>query len=106
MNDWTAAVGRAIRSKGLTYVVALAMTAAFVLVRIWDPVPLEVLRLKTFDLYQQIKPREHTPLPVVIIDLDEESLAAYGQWPWPRTLVADLVSKLICLLYTSDAADE
>ena len=95
MNEWTAAVGRAIRSKGLTYVVALAMTAAFVLVRIWDPVPLEVLRLKTFDLYQQIKPREHTPLPVVIIDLDEESLAAYGQWPWPRTLVADLVSKLM-----------
>jgi adenylate cyclase len=33
-------------------------------------------------------------LPVVIIDLDEKSLREVGQWPWPRTILADLVSKL------------
>ena len=29
-----------------------------------------------------------------IVDIDEEALAEYGQWPWPRTIVARLVDKL------------
>jgi adenylate cyclase len=31
---------------------------------------------------------------VVIVDIDEKSLRAYGQWPWSRDLVADLVERL------------
>jgi adenylate cyclase len=31
---------------------------------------------------------------VVIVDIDERSLSRYGQWPWPRDLVARLVSRL------------
>ena len=31
---------------------------------------------------------------MVIVDLDEESLKAKGQWPWPRTLVAQLIDNL------------
>ena len=85
----------ALRGKRLQYLVALAMTAVFVVLRFWDPLPLQVLRLKTFDMYQRAQPREAAPYPVTIIDLDEESLAAYGQWPWPRTHVADLVAKLM-----------
>ena len=38
------------------------------------------------------------PLPVtgqvVIVDIDEKSLRRLGQWPWPRTIVADLVQKV------------
>ena len=30
----------------------------------------------------------------MIVDIDEESLRTLGQWPWPRTLIADLVTKL------------
>ena len=30
--------------------------------------------------------------PVVIIDIDERSLSELGQWPWPRTLVGDLIA--------------
>ncbi len=62
--------------------------------RIWDPAPLEELRLKSFDFYQVVKPREAAARPVVIVDIDEASLAALGQWPWPRTIVADLVAQL------------
>ena len=29
-----------------------------------------------------------------IVDIDEESLKEIGQWPWPRTVLADLVDKL------------
>ncbi len=85
----------ALRGKRLQYLMAFAMTVVFVLLRTWDPLPLQLLRLKTFDMYQRAQPRETIKHPVAIIDLDEESLAAYGQWPWPRTLVAELVTKLM-----------
>jgi adenylate cyclase len=29
-----------------------------------------------------------------VVDIDEESLKQVGQWPWPRTVLADLVTKL------------
>ena len=31
---------------------------------------------------------------MVIVDIDEASLNTYGQWPWPRTLISDLVTRL------------
>src|SRR5690606_17003929 len=54
------------------------------------------LRLRNFDFYQALKPRVAAPdqRPVVVVDIDEASLRALGQWPWPRTLIAELVEKL------------
>jgi adenylate cyclase len=72
----------------------LALLTLLLLIRIWDPHPLEELRLRSFDLYQNISPRESTVRPVVIVDIDEKSVAAFGQWPWPRTILADLLSRL------------
>ncbi len=62
----------------------------------WELSLLETLRLETFDFYQKAMPRQKTPtpVPVVIIDIDEASLAEFGQWPWPRTLLAKLVNRL------------
>jgi adenylate cyclase len=34
------------------------------------------------------------PSNVVLVDIDEASLAQLGPWPWPRTVLADLVSRL------------
>jgi adenylate cyclase len=62
--------------------------------RVADPPPLEELRVRTFDLFQVIQPREATERQVVIVDIDEKSLKAVGQWPWPRTRVADLIARL------------
>ena len=70
------------------------MLAGFLGLRVWDPAPVEVLRLKVFDFYQILKPRKAKSNPVVIVDLDEESLASLGQWPWPRDLLADLTRKV------------
>ncbi len=72
----------------------LALLALFITLQVWNPLPLHALRLKTFDIYQQIKPREQKGYPVVIIDIDDKSLAEEGQWPWPRTRVADLVDEV------------
>ena len=83
-----------IRWLGIGRWLGLALLALFVALRSWDPAPVETLRLRTFDLYQFIQPREAAVQPVAIVDLDEESLAEIGQWPWPRTQVADLVARI------------
>ncbi|WP_415405514.1 CHASE2 domain-containing protein [Sulfurovum sp. CS9] len=31
---------------------------------------------------------------IVIIDIDEASLKEFGQWPWPRSVVSELINKL------------
>ncbi len=62
--------------------------------RVIDPPVLADMRMKVFDTFQQIEPRDYTPVPVRIVDVDDESLARLGQWPWPRTLVARLVERL------------
>jgi adenylate cyclase len=73
---------------GAVIITALAL-------RIWDPSPIARLRAIVFDTYQQIKPRKFDPsLPVRIVDIDEDSLKKIGQWPWPRTVLAELVQKL------------
>jgi adenylate cyclase len=76
------------RLAGITLLVCL------VALRIWDPVPVQVLRLKAFDFFQQAAPREANKFVVAIIDIDEESLNEYGQWPWARTQIADLVDNV------------
>ncbi|HWV40105.1 adenylate/guanylate cyclase domain-containing protein [Pseudorhodoplanes sp.] len=79
---------------GVERTTGFLLLAGFIALRIWDPAPLENLRLRNFDFYQVLKPREPTIKPVVIVDIDEPSLQALGQWPWPRTLLAELVAKL------------
>ena len=65
---------------------------AFVL--LW-PAALGGVRNLVFDGYQRAAPRPYSPeLPVRIVDIDEASLARYGQWPWPRTRLSALVEKL------------
>ena len=43
-----------------------------------------------------LEPRQKTMRPVAIVDIDERSLAdpKLGQWPWPRTRIADIITNL------------
>ncbi|MEQ8708440.1 MAG: adenylate/guanylate cyclase domain-containing protein [Rhodospirillales bacterium] len=56
--------------------------------------PLTTLRNLVFDSFQQWKPRTALDVPVRIVDIDNDSLSKIGQWPWPRTTLADLVQRL------------
>jgi adenylate cyclase len=82
------------RRFGLARTVCVLLLFSLVFLRIADPAPIQELRLKGFDLFQVLRPRVATQKPVVIVDIDEKSLKALGQWPWPRTRVADLVTRL------------
>ncbi|MGZ5039094.1 MAG: CHASE2 domain-containing protein, partial [Usitatibacter sp.] len=52
------------------------------------------LRNVVFDDYQRIFPLERTSSPVAIVVIDEGAISKYGQWPWPRTRIADLISRI------------
>ena len=82
------------RRFGTSRLLGLALLLAFTALRYLDPAPLEELRLRAFDLYQVLAPRIITERPVTIVDIDEASIKALGQWPWPRTVIADLVTQL------------
>src|SRR5947208_1529420 len=82
------------RRFGYARLLCLALLIGFAALRIADPGPIEELRVRTFDTFQLIDPRVKTARPVTIIDIDEKSLAKLGQWPWPRTRIADLVANL------------
>jgi adenylate cyclase len=67
----------------------------FAALRVADPAPVEEIRVRVFDTFQRFDPRVKTARPVTIVDIDEKSLASkLGQWPWPRTRIADLVTNL------------
>src|SRR5690606_4282660 len=79
----------------LAFFFGLAVIAGLTLLRAADPYALQVARETSFDVFQQLRPREAPPdLPVRIVDIDEASLAELGQWPWPRFTMATLASRL------------
>jgi adenylate cyclase len=84
-----------LRAPSIHLILTIALLAAAVALRIADPDPIGRLRLSVFDTYLQLAPRPLDPaLPVRIVDIDEASLAAVGQWPWPRTHLARIIDTL------------
>ena len=82
------------RKFGYARLLCIALLIGLAVMRIADPPPVEELRVRIFDAFQVIDPRVKTARPVVIVDIDEKSLAKFGQWPWPRTRIADVVANL------------
>ncbi len=75
-------------------VIGTVLLIGLALLRLTDPIPVSALRLGYFDMLQRLSPREVQDLPVRIVDIDEASLARYGQWPWPRDRLGELTDRL------------
>lgn len=72
----------------------MGITLLMLSLYIAQPAILVQLDRKSYDLFLKYQ-SGGTPSPVpVIIDIDEKSLATYGQWPWPRYRIAQLLEKL------------
>ncbi len=80
--------------RGAIYLLPLAVLIVALGARIVAPDLLDRLSLICFDFYQRASPRVPGNSPIRIVDIDDRSLAKIGQWPWPRTIVAQLVDKL------------
>ncbi len=71
----------------------LLVTGFMMSLYISQPQIIQRLDLKVYDTLLPLRINA-APSPVpVIIDIDERALAEYGQWPWPRYLVANLMKK-------------
>ena len=78
----------------LHLIVPFAALAIALALHVRAPRLVENLRFQVFDTYQRISPRPPVGAPVVIIDIDDASLNRLGQWPWPRTRIAELLRKV------------
>ncbi len=58
------------------------------------PDSFKTARQLLFDQYQRHFPRIPAAQPVTIVEIDEETLASVGQWPWPRNRLADLIDAI------------
>ena len=82
------------RRIGYARILCLLLLIGFAALRVADPAPVEEIRVRTFDFFQRIDPRHKAARPVTIVDIDDKSLEKFGQWPWPRTRIADLITEL------------
>ena len=68
------------------------MVIAFAIVltgiRIDNSDRVKTLRYKTWDHFQYVQPRQEVSDAIVVVDITEEDLKKYGQWPWPRHTMA------------------
>lgn len=71
---------------------ALVVTLVLVLGYLWGGEwGWRSVREAVFDVYQQIYPRQLTELPVIIVDIDDNSVEELGQWPWSRLRLGRLI---------------
>lgn len=83
--------GRLARRHLVPALAAAAVAAALAVVH---PGPLADLDLAAHDAFVRQTPRPPASRAVAIVAVDEPSLAAHGQWPWPRDVIARLVTTL------------
>lgn len=72
----------------------LAVLALCLLLQAAAPPLAARLRNAWFDGLQSLFPRQGGGQPVVVVEIDERSLTALGQWPWSRALLAQLLGKV------------
>jgi len=77
--------------------IALVTLVIIVAIRFWDPSFVESVRLRYFD--QLITSQEKVAVPVHTVNVDEDTLEKYGQWPFPRDVYANIIKDL----YARDA---
>ena len=58
-----------------------------------DPFVKQIARLKSFDLIQKYDVPTVSQ-DVAIVEIDERAIAQYGQWPWKRDVIADVIWRL------------
>ena len=73
----------------------IAFVTLFVItfIGLQDPQIKEILRLKSFDLLLQSEPKEVSQ-DIAVVTIDEKAIEKYGQWPWNRSVLGDIIGQL------------
>jgi adenylate cyclase len=87
-----------MKRRRLLYLLSAIFSALLILPwGLTQPSILDDMRNFVFDRFQRAAPRPYDrEAPVRVVAIDDESLADpyLGQWPWPRTKLAELTDKL------------
>ncbi len=83
-----------VRDKALLYGVGLLLTLLLGGLSVWQPLALRKADLALYDLMLAARAQPPQSDAVVLVGVDEVSLAAFGQWPWPRYRLALLIERL------------
>ena len=75
-----------------TAIVSLLVLTCLVTLRVQDPFFIETARLKALDYYQITQEKVQSE-SVVVVEIDEKTLEKHGQWPFPRQILADAITK-------------
>ncbi len=73
---------------------SLVVFALALVIFLTEPQATVALRNIAFDTYQRLQPRAYHDGGVRILDIDNESIARLGQWPWPRSILAAMIERL------------
>ena len=77
------------------FISGVLITSLLAFFYIIDAPYIRYINFKTTDLVQLLGKQEQPDRKIIIVDIDEESLISYGQWPWPRYRVAELLEKIL-----------
>jgi adenylate cyclase len=93
------------KGRRLIPICGIICTALITFLYLYKPTYLHFLDYKFYDILLWSSGTDTTPKTSVIVDLDDKSLAEFGQWPWPRYRIALLLSRLKELGAASIALD-
>ena len=81
-------------SKHKNNLIFLLILVLLISLKIINPAFIKSISFISFDLYQKALPLKKEQSNVVIIDIDEESLGKFGQFPWSRSVFAKILDKV------------
>jgi adenylate cyclase len=87
--------GRTVMKIFTSIWMVIAFAVVLTGVRIDNSDTVKTLRYKTWDHFQYVQPRQEVSDSVTVVNVTEEDLKRYGQWPWPRHVMAMLHAKLV-----------
>lgn len=79
---------------GRVYLIAAGVIVVVLALFLWAPEFLQTVEARLYDLHFKVRGTQPAGDRIVIAAIDEKSLTALGRWPWPRSLMADLIRKL------------
>jgi two-component system, cell cycle sensor histidine kinase and response regulator CckA len=80
--------------RAILFLGCFILTSALGAVYVFFPQAFQVINLSATDFVLKSSVRREAETEVMIVEIDEASLKSYGQWPWPRYLLADLLQKI------------
>jgi len=75
------------------FIISLLVVIGLIAIKVWNPLPVQLLEMKSLDLLLTSKPVT-TNEDVVIVEVSDKTLEKLGQWPLDRKIFADKIMQL------------